>query len=66
MKAPYGERLVIHTDLDSCGATREGGVEALKEARAGQMCSRERTSLQSADAVRRSERRHPEHRYCQM
>jgi hypothetical protein len=45
MKESYGEGLATHTDPESCGATCEGGVEALTGARAGQVCSRERAFL---------------------
>jgi RNA-directed DNA polymerase len=63
MKESYGEGLATHADPESCGASREGGVEALIGARAGQVFSRERTFLRGADAVRRSGRLHPSHRY---
>lgn len=66
MKESYGEGLASHTDPESCGATCEGGVEALTGARAGQVFSRERRSLRGADAVRRSGRLHPPHRYREM
>lgn len=66
MKESYGEGLATHTDPESCGATCEGGVEALTGARAGQVCSRERAFLRGADAVRRSGRPHPTHRYREM
>jgi hypothetical protein len=29
MKEPYGEGLATHTGPESCGAAREGGIEAL-------------------------------------
>ena len=58
MKESYGEGLATHTDPESCGAAREGGVEALTGARAGRVFSRERTFLRGADAVRRSGRPH--------
>ena len=63
MKESYGEGLATHTDPESCGASREGGDEALTGARAGQVFSRERSFLRGADAVRRSGRPHPAHRY---
>jgi RNA-directed DNA polymerase len=63
MKESDGEGLATHTDPESCGATREGGVEALTGARAGRVLSRERTYLRGADAVRRRGRRHPGPRY---
>jgi RNA-directed DNA polymerase len=63
MKESYGERLATHTDPESCGATRKGGVEALTGARAGQVFSRESSFLRGADAVRRSGRLHLARRY---
>ena len=66
MKESYGEGLATHAGPESCGATRKGGVEALTGARAGQVFSRERPCLRGADAVRRSGRRHPAHRYREM
>jgi len=63
MKESYGEGVATHTDPESCGVARKGGVEALTGARAGQVFSRERTTLWGADAVRRSGRPHPAHRY---
>jgi len=66
MKESHGEGLATHTDPESCGATRKGGDEALTGARAGQVFSREKTSLRGADAVRRSGRLHPAHRYREM
>ena len=66
MKESYGEGLATHTDPESCGAVREGGVEALTGARAGRVFSRERNFLRGADAVRRCGRPHPWHRYREM
>src|ERR671919_445922 len=63
MKESYGEGPATHTAPESCGAAREGGVEALTGARAGRVFSRERTFLRGADAVRRSGRLHPTRRY---
>jgi RNA-directed DNA polymerase len=37
MKESYGEGLATHTGPESCGASREGGVEALTGGRAGQV-----------------------------
>src|SRR6266853_298533 len=62
MEKSYGEGLATHADPESCGAARKGGVEALTGARAGQVFSRE-SALRGADAVRRSGRPHPAHRY---
>jgi hypothetical protein len=66
MKESYGEGVATHTDPESCGAACKGGVEALTGARAGRVFSRERTFLRGADAVRRSGRPHPAHRYREM
>ena len=66
MKELYGERLATHTGPESCGAAREGGVEALTGVRAGRVLSRERDSLRGADAVGESGRLHRAHRYREM
>jgi RNA-directed DNA polymerase len=66
MKESYGERLATHTDPESCGAAREGGVEALTGARTGQVLSRESDFLRGADAVGEGGRLHPTHRYREM
>jgi RNA-directed DNA polymerase len=66
MKESYGEGVATHTDPESCGTIREDGVEALTGACAGRVLSRERTFLRGADAVRRSGRPHPAHRYREM
>src|SRR5260370_2733644 len=63
MKESYECEVATHTGPESCGAAREGGVEALTRERAGRVFSRVRTSLRDADAVRRSGRHHPVHRY---
>jgi hypothetical protein len=63
MKESYGEGVATHTDPESCGVVRKGGVEALTGARAGQVFSRESHLLRGADAVRRSGRPHSAHRY---
>ena len=63
MKESYGEGPATHTDPESCGATCEGGGEALTGARAGRVFSRESQLLRGADAVRRSGRLHPARRY---
>jgi|SRR5579862_2326371 len=62
MKESYGEGVATHTDPESCGAVCKDGVEALTGARAGQVYSRE-SPLRGADAVRRSGRPNPAHRY---
>jgi hypothetical protein len=63
MKKSYESGLATHIGPESCGAAREGGVEALTGERAGRVSSRERHSLRDADPV--GERgRHPRvHRY---
>ena len=66
MKESYGEGLATHTGPESCGASRKGGVEALTGVRAGRVFSRERHFLRGADAVRRSGRLQPAHRYREM
>src|SRR6266480_100374 len=66
MKVSYGEGVATPTGPESCGAARKGGVEALTGVRAGRVSSRERTFLRGADAVRRSGRPHPAHRYREM
>ena len=63
MQESYGEGLATHTGLESCGDVRKGGAEASTEARAGQVFSRERTSLRGADAVVTSGRPHSGCRY---
>ena len=66
MKESYGEGLATHTGPESCGAVHEDGVEALTGARTGWVFSRESHVLRDADAVRRSGRPHPAHRYREM
>ena len=66
MKESYGEGLATHTGPESCGAAREGGVEALTRERMGRVFSRVRVLLRDADAVRRSGRQHPAHRYREV
>ena len=66
MKKSYGKGLATHIDLESCGAAREGGVEALTGESTGRVFSRVRNSLRDADAVRRSGRPHPRHRYREV
>ena len=66
MKESYGEGLATHTGPESCGAARKGGVEAWTGERAGRVFSRVRNLLRDADAVRRSGRQHPVHRYREV
>ena len=58
MKVSYVEGLANHDDPESCGAAREGGVEALAGGRTGRVLSREiyalsreRQVLRDADEV---------------
>ena len=66
MKESYSEGLAIHAGPESCGAAREGGVEALIGEGAGRVFSRVRQSLRDADAVRRCGRPHRVHRYREV
>ena len=66
MKKSYGEGLATHAGPESCGGARESTAEALTGVRAGQVFSRERDFLRGADAVRRSGRHDPLHRYREM
>src|SRR5260370_37439016 len=70
MKVASGEEIAAHTGPESCGASREGGVEALTGERAGRVLSREihaplrkQWVLRGADAVEVSGRRHLPGRY---
>src|SRR5260370_24020706 len=70
MKVSCGEGIGTHTGPESCGATREGGVEGLTGERAGRVLSREihaplrkQWVLRGADAVEVSGRRHLPGRY---
>src|SRR6266481_7530409 len=63
MKESYESGVATHIGPESCGAAREGGVEALTRERAGRVFSRVRTSLRDADAVGESGRPHLVHRY---
>src|SRR6267142_4424880 len=66
MKESYECEIATHIGPESCGAAREGGVEALTRERAGRVFSRVRPSLRDADAVRRCGRPHPVHRYREV
>jgi hypothetical protein len=68
MKESYECEIATHIGPESCGAAREGGVEALTRERAGRVFSRVRQSLRDADAVavRRCGRPHPVHRYREV
>jgi hypothetical protein len=63
MKESYECEVATHIGPESCGAAREGGVEALTRECAGRVFSRVRSSLRDADAVGESGRPHPMHRY---
>src|SRR6267143_953971 len=66
MKKSYGKGLAIHIDPESCGAAREGGVEALTGESTGRVFSRVRQLLRDADAVRICGRLHRVHRYREV
>jgi len=66
MKESYESGVATHIGPESCGAAREGGVEALTRERAGRVYSRVRRSLRDADAVGESGRPHPMHRYREV
>jgi RNA-directed DNA polymerase len=66
MKNSYSKGLATHTDPESCGAARKGGVEALTGEGAGRAFSRVRNVLRDADAVGESGRLHPVHRYREV
>ena len=66
MKESYECDVATHFGPESCGAAREGGVEALTGERAGRVCSRVRELLRDADAVGESGRPHPVHRYREV
>src|SRR6202162_6695293 len=66
MQKSYESGTATHIGLESCGVTRKGGVEALTGERAGRVFSRVRNLLRDADAVRRSGRPHPVHRYREV
>src|ERR1700730_10250479 len=67
MQKSYGSSgLATHIGPESCGAAREGGVEALTGERAGRVFSRVRNSLRDADAVGVCGRLHRVHRYREV
>jgi hypothetical protein len=66
MKESCVEGLATHNGPESCGAAREGGVEAWTGERAGRVLSRVRTLLRDADAVGESGRLHPVHRHREV
>jgi hypothetical protein len=66
MKKSHESGLATHIGPESCGAAREGGVEALTGDRAGRVFSRESNSLRDADAVGECGRYHRVHRYREV
>src|SRR5436309_5882231 len=66
MEKSHESGVATHIGPESCGAAREGGVEALTGNRAGRVFSRVRTSLRDADAVGESGRLHRVHRYREV
>jgi hypothetical protein len=66
MKESYECEVATHIGPESCGAAREGGVEALTRECAGRVYSRVRNSLRDADAVGESGRPPPMHRYREV
>ncbi len=66
MKKSHESGVATHIGPESCGAAREGGVEALTGDRAGRVFSRERHSLRDADAVGVCGRLHRVHRYREV
>jgi hypothetical protein len=66
MKKSHESGLATHIGPESCGAAREGGVEALTGERAGRVFSRVRDLLRDADAVGESGRLHRVRRYREV
>ena len=73
MKVSYVEGVANHNGPESCGAAREGGVEALTGGRTGRVLSREihdllrkRQVLRDADAVEVCGRQYRVHRHCKV
>src|SRR5215469_15788704 len=73
MKVSYVKGIANHNGLESCGAAREGGVEALTEGRIGRVSSREinalprkRQVLRDADAVENVGRQYRAHRHREV
>ena len=70
MKISYVEGVANHNGPESCGAAREGGVEALAGGRTGRVLSREihallrkQQVLRDADEVENDGRQHRVHRH---
>jgi hypothetical protein len=66
MEKSHESGVATHIGPESCGAAREGGVEALTGERAGRVFSRVRNSLRDADAVGAGGRLHRVHRYREV
>jgi hypothetical protein len=66
MRKSHECEVATHIGPESCGAAREGGVEALTGKRAGRVFSRVRHVLRDADAVGESGRLHRVHRYREV
>jgi hypothetical protein len=66
MEKSYESGLATHIGPESCGAAREGGVEALTGERAGRVFSRVRTLLRDADAVGACGSQYLVHRYREV
>jgi RNA-directed DNA polymerase len=66
MKKSHECEVATHIGPESCGAAREGGVEASTGERAGRVFSRVRIFLRDADAVGESGRLHRVHRYREV
>ena len=66
MQESHVEGVAAHDAPESCGATREGGGEALTGETAGWVLSREMFTVQGADAVEKSGRPHDAHRHGEV
>src|SRR6266851_2929444 len=66
MKESYESGSATHIGPESCGAAREGGVEALTGECAGRALSRVSQLLRGADALGESGRLHRVHRYREV
>jgi RNA-directed DNA polymerase len=66
MKKSHESGVATHIGPESCGAAREGGVEALTGERAGRVFSRVRDLLRDADAVGEGGRLLLVHRYREV
>jgi hypothetical protein len=66
MQKSYECEVATHIGLESSGAARKDGVEALTGERAGRVLSRVSGLLRDADAVGESGRPHRVHRYREV